>query len=244
MKDIFKIEILKLKNTKILLIVILAPIFMVAQGVINLIRYYDLFTGKGQNVWEQLYSQSMIFYASILFPILVSIVMTLIARIENTNNSWKHYLSLPIDKQKVYGIKFILGCLLVFINILVLIISMLAAGKIIGVKGNIPYKVIFTKPMVMYIAALPIMAILYSLSIRFSHMAIPLGIGIGLTLPAIIVANSRYWILYPWTYPIMAALGGDMEIFSKGNIVYIVSFILLISVFGFGYSSFIKRDIA
>src|SRR5690606_38560679 len=138
--------VLKLKNTKILLIVILAPIFMVAQGGINLIRYYDLFTGKGQNVWEQLYSQSMIFYASILFPILVGIVMTLIARIENTNNSWKHYLSLPIDKQKVYGIKFILGCLLVFINILVLIISMLAAGKIIGVEGNIPYKVIFTKP--------------------------------------------------------------------------------------------------
>ncbi len=52
-------------------------------------------------------------------------------------------------------------------------------------------------------------------------MAIPLGVGIGLTLPAIIVANSRYWILYPWTYPIMAALGGDMEI-SAREILYIL----------------------
>ena len=61
MKDIIAVELLKLKNSKILWIVILPPAFMVMQGVINLLRYYDLFTGHGQNVWEQLYMQSMIF---------------------------------------------------------------------------------------------------------------------------------------------------------------------------------------
>lgn len=208
MRDIFGLEMLKLKNSKVLWIVTLAPIFMVIQEALNLIRYYDLFTGKGQNVWEQLYSQSMIFYVSILLPILISIVMTLIARIENTNNNWKHYLSVPIDKEKVYGIKFIIRCILIFTNILVLILSIIIAGKIIGIEGNIPYKNLLIKPMVTYIAALPIMAILYVSSIRFSHMAIPLGIGIKLTLPAMIVANSKFWIFYPWTYPIMAALGG------------------------------------
>lgn len=244
MKDIFEIEILKLKNSKILSIVILAPIFMVVQGVSNLIRYYDLFTGKGQNVWEQLYNQSMILYVSVLFPILISIVMTLMARIENANNSWKHYLSLPVKKEKIYGIKFIIGCGLVFINIIVLIISMLIAGGIMGVKGHIPYNTVLIQPMVIYVSALPIMAILYVLSIRFSHMALPLGVGIGLSIPAMLVANSKLWIFYPWTYPIMAGLGGDMDTFSKGNIVYIISFILLIAVFSFGYGRFKKRDVA
>lgn len=243
MRDIFGIEILKLKKSKILWIVTLAPIFMVLQGALNLLRYYDLFTGEGQNVWEQLYTQSMIFYASILFPILISIVMTLIARIENTNDNWKHYLSLPIDREKVYGIKFLIGCIFVFINILVFIFSIILAGKITGIEGNIPYEALLIRPMVTYIAALPIMAILYVLSIRFSHMAIPLGIGIGLTLPAMIVANSKLWIFYPWTYPIMAALGGDMEVFNKGSIIYMVSFILLFIVLSFGYNGFMKRDI-
>ncbi|NLW40050.1 MAG: ABC transporter permease subunit [Tissierellia bacterium] len=243
MRNIFGIEILKLKNSKALWIVTLAPIFMVVQGALNLMRYYDLFTGQGQNVWEQLYSQSMIFYVSILLPILISIVMTLIARIENTNNNWKHYLSLPIDREKVYGIKFIIGCMLVFINILVLISSIIIAGKILGIEESIPYMDLLTKPMATYIAAFPIMAILYVSSIGFAHMAIPLGIGIGLTLPAMIVANSKFWIFYPWTYPIMAALGGDMEIFNKGNIIYIVSPMLLILVFSFGYKRFLKRDI-
>ncbi|SDW45121.1 ABC transporter permease [Tepidimicrobium xylanilyticum] len=243
MRDIFRIEILKLKHSKVLWIVILAPIFIVIQGALNLLRYYDLFTGKGQNAWHQLYIQSMIFYVNILFPILISIVMTLIARIENTNDNWKHYLSLPKDRQKVYGIKFIIGCMLIFINILVLIASIYLAGKITRIGGDIPYNTLFMKPIVMYVAALPIMAILYVLSIRFSHMTIPLGIGIGLTLPSMIVANSKYWIVYPWTYPIMAALGGDMTTFNKGNIVYIISLMLLVIIFVLGYNGFMKKDI-
>lgn len=244
MKDIFEIEILKLKNSKILSIVILAPIFMVVQGALNLIRYYNLFTGKGQDVWKQLYSQSMIFYVGVLLPVLVSIVMTLMARIENANGSWKHYLSLPVKKEKIYGIKFIIGCGLVFINIAVLIVSMIIAGKVIGIQGHMPYNMILIQPMAVYVSSLPIMAILYVLSIRFSHMALPLGVGIGLSIPAMIVANSKFWMFYPWTYPIMAGLGGDMDTFSKGNIVYKISFIFLIIVFSFGYVRFKKKDVA
>ena len=74
-------------------------------------------------------------------------------------------------------------------------------------------------------------------------MALPLGAGIGLALPAMIVANSRYWIIYPWSYPIMAALGGDFDVFDKGSLTFLISFILLLAVFSCGYVSFKKRDI-
>ncbi|GFN23497.1 hypothetical protein [Thermanaeromonas sp. C210] len=60
-----------------------------------------------------------------------------------------------------------------------------------------------------YIASLPLMIITFLLSINISQMGIPLGTGIGFTLPSLLVANTRYWVFYPWTYPIMAALGGD-----------------------------------
>jgi len=243
MRDIVAAELLKLKNSKILWIVILAPAFMIMQGVINLVRYYDLFTGQGQNVWEQLYTQSMIFYVMILFPVLISVVMTLVARIENTHYGWKQYLSLPVKKETVYTIKFVTACGLVFVNLLALIISMLIAGLFLGVEGNLPYQSLIGRPMATYLAALPIMAILYVLSIRYTQMTVPLGIGIGLALPAMVVANSKYWIIYPWTYPIMAALGGTMEIFRKGHLVYLTSIILLIVVFIYGVRNFSKSDI-
>lgn len=243
MKTIVEIEMWKLKNSKILWIVILVPAFMVAQGVINFIRYHDLFTGKGQNAWEQLYSQSMIFYVWILFPVLISLVMTLLARIENANQNWKHYLSLPVSREKIYGIKFLIGCALVLVNVFVLIACMLAAGKVIGVQEDIPYEMIFIQPMAAYVAALPIMAVLYALSIRFSHMAVPLGVGIGLTVPAMIVANTKYWVVYPWTYPIMAALGRNIDIFDKGRVIYLIGILLLIRIFRFGCGRFAKKDI-
>lgn len=75
-------------------------------------------------------------------------------------------------------------------------------------------------------------------------MALPLGAGISLALPAMIVANSRYWIIYPWSYPIMAALGGDFDVFDKGSLIFFLSLFLLLVVFAWGYANFIKRDIA
>ena len=243
MKDIFLVETLKLKNSKILWIAILAPAFIVVQGGMNLIRYYDLFTGKGQNVWTQLYTQSMIFYVSILYPVLTSIIITLLARIENLNSYWKYYLSLPVDKGKIYIVKFIIGCAIMFIDVVAFILSIIAVGKLIGIEGILPYDIVLIKPLMAYLASLPIIAIIYVLSIRYSQMALPLGVGICLTLPAMIVANTKYWIIYPWSYPIMVALGGDMDVFDKGSVPFVISLILLIAVFSYGYVNFRKRDI-
>jgi len=242
-KEIIGIEILKLKNSKILWIAILAPAFVVVQGGMNLIRYYNLFTGKGQNVWTQLYTQSMIFYVSILYPVLISIIITLIARIENLNSCWKYYISLPVDKGKIYVVKFIIGCAIMFIDVTAFVVSIIVMGKFIGIEGPVPYDVILMKPLMAYIASLPIVAIIYVLSIRFSQMALPLGMGICLTLPAMLVANTRYWVIYPWSYPIMAALGGDFDVFDKGSVTFFISFMLLLAVFSYGYAGFIKRDI-
>lgn len=243
MRDIIAVELMKLKNSKILWIVTLAPAFMVLQGVINLMRYYDLFTGQGQNTWEQLYTQSMIFYVYILFPVLISLVMTLMGRLENLHQGWKQYLSLPVRKETVYVIKYVLACGLVLVNILALIISMLIASLLIGIKDSFPYENLIVRPLAAYLAAMPLMAILYVLSIRYTQMTVPLGIGIGMTLPAMIVANSKYWIIYPWTYPIMAALGNSIELFNKGPTVYLSSVILSIIVFMYGIRNFSKRDI-
>ncbi|NLM51415.1 MAG: ABC transporter permease subunit [Firmicutes bacterium] len=243
MKEIIVVELIKLKGSKIFWIVILAPAFMVLQGAVNLLRYYDLFTGQGQNAWEQLYTQSMIFYVMILFPVLISVVMTLVARMENAHHGWKQYLSLPVKKEVVYTIKFIIACGVIFINILALLISILISGFFLGLEGNLPWQNFIVRPMAMYVAALPVMAVLYVVSIRHKQMTIPLGIGIGLALPAMLVANSKFWLVYPWTYPIMAALGVDMDLFSKGPIVYFVSIILLIIVFLSGSKNFCQKDI-
>lgn len=243
MKDIFVIEWLKIKNAKIWWLVVLAPAFMVIQGVSNLLRYYDLFTGKGQNVWLQLYHQSIIFYVMILLPLLISLVMFFLARIENAHQGWNYYLSLPVHKSQIYVVKFVIACGLILVNILAFITSMVIAGVLIGAPGQIPFQTLFFRPLAAYGAALPIMAFLYVLSMRFSQLTVPLALGIGCALPAMLVANTRFWLFYPWTYPIMAALGAQFDNFNKGAMVYLISFVVLIVIFGWGYREFLKSDI-
>ncbi|HHW06920.1 MAG TPA: ABC transporter permease subunit [Clostridia bacterium] len=243
MKDMIAVELLKLKRSKILWVVILAPVLMVMQGIMNFRRYYDLFTGAGQNAWQQLYTQCMIFYAMILLPVLISLVMTFVARIENAHQGWKQYLSLPVKRETAYLSKFVVAAGLVFINVIALILSMLLAGPFTGVAEKVPYQLLLGRPLAAYLAALPMMTVLYVLSLRYTQLAVPLGVGIGLTMPAILAANSKLWFIYPWTYPIMAALGGDMEVFDKGPVVYLASLVLGITVLFYGLKSFRNRDL-
>lgn len=56
MKKIYKAELLKLRHSKILNIVMFLPLFFVILGFTNFLRYRGLFTEKGQNVWSQVYT--------------------------------------------------------------------------------------------------------------------------------------------------------------------------------------------
>ncbi|HHY61004.1 MAG TPA: ABC transporter permease subunit [Clostridia bacterium] len=243
MKDLLVVELLKLKGSKIWWIITLAPALMVWQGLMNLKRYYDLFTGDGQSIWQALYTQSMLFYAVILFPLIISLVMTFTARLEHAHRGWQQYLSLPVKRQRVFLIKFLVAALLVFLNVITFIFTMLMAGLSLGIEEEIPGQILLVRPLGLYLAALPMMAVLYVVSLRFAQLAVPLGLGIGLSLPAILVANTRFWFVYPWTYPIMAALGGDMEVFHKGPIVFGLSLTIFLGVLLYGMWNFCRRDL-
>ncbi|WP_156940120.1 ABC-2 family transporter permease [Caldanaerobius polysaccharolyticus] len=77
-------------------------------------------------------------------------------------------------------------------NILVFSLSLPVAGKIIGAPGKIPYDLILVKPSMAYIASLPVMIIIFLLSINFSQIGVPLGVGVGFAVPSLLVANTRY----------------------------------------------------
>lgn len=243
MKNLLCAELLKIKRSKILWIVILAPLFIVIQGVANFIRYKEIFTNQGQNIWNKLYEQSIIFYCLILLPILITLVVTLISRIENTNSGWKYFLTLPVKRSHVYFSKLIISCGLIFINTLTLSLSMFIAGKIVGAEKVVPYSLIFGKPFLAFLASFPIISILYLISIRFTYSTIALGVGIGLTIPSILVANTKFWIIYPWTYPTIAGLNNMFSDKAKGITIYVLSLVIFLTLSFLGAKKFIKKDI-
>jgi hypothetical protein len=242
MFEVFKIELMKVKRSKLLCIVTLMPLFIVFQGIGNFLRYHDLFTSKGQNIWMQVYTQSVIFYGMNLLPLIVTIVMAYLANMENKQDNWKTMLILPIEKSHMYISKFFVGAIFIFLNIIVFISAVLIGGKMLASINMAFPKEIIIRPLLAFLVLFPVMAIQYYLSIRFSN-AVALGVGIAMTLPAMLIANTKYWILFPWTYAGMFTLSGKVNMFSTSNNLYLICAAIFIMVMLLGIREFNKRDV-
>lgn len=232
MFKVFKIELLKLKHSNILPVIVLIPLLCLAQGG-SMVKHT---TGsmKVLDPWYRLYLGSMLYYAGLFLPCVIAFVMAMVARVEHMDNGWKQLLALPIKREYVYFSKFLVGILIVLSNVLVLIAGMLICGKMLGINTPVPYDMIVGRPLMTLASTAPIIALMYYLSIRFSHIGVPAGGGIALAFPAILIANSaRYWIYYPWTYPIFTAMSSGSLGFSAGDktlamwIVCIAGFIVI-----------------
>ncbi|AIE59052.1 ABC transporter permease [Bacillus methanolicus] len=240
MLKVLKIEWYKLRRTKLILTATFLPLLAVFQG-----RLFALSKeGTEPNLWGTMYIGTMSQYTWLLFPILITVVIAIMARMEHSNNNWKQLLSLPVKRESVYLSKLIICLIIIFYSIFVLIAGMVLAGISIRANGPVPIEMIVKRPLISAIASLPIISLQFYLSYRFSHFGIPLVAGIGMSLPSMLIANSeKYWIFYPWTYPIVSGLTEIFGTDGKGPIMYAVCFVSFFVLILFGFHQFRKKDI-
>ncbi len=243
MKSIYKVELLKLKHSKILNIVMFVPLFFVILGFTNFLRYKELFTSKGQNVWNQVYTQSSLFYGLFIIGLFITIVTAVLVRIENSGDNFKWMLTLPVEREQLYRAKLLVTCGIVFLNLVLFMILTILAGLIIAPKNqSMPQELIYA-PLLCSIASLPVIAVQYYLSMKYNNIAVPLGIGLVFSLPAVLIDNTRYWMLFPWDYPGRVLVGAANESFNFPPYMYAVSVVLFIMFMLIGAHEFESRDI-
>lgn len=243
MKKAFSVELLKLKHSKMLGIVMFVPLFFVMLGFSNFLRYRELFTSKGQNVWQQVYTQSSIFYGLFLIALFITIIMAILVRIENSEDNFKRLLTLPIKRSDVYIAKLVVGCGIVLLNLFIFVLLVIVAGVIVApVSESMPMNLIYS-PMLCFVASLPVIAVQYYLSMKFKNIAVPLGVGVVFSLPSVLINNTKYWILFPWAYPGRAMLNGGNMSFPCPNSMYITAIIVFIAFVLLGMYEFNNKDI-
>lgn len=243
MKKAFRAELLKLRHSNMLSIAMFMPLFFVIMGFSNFLRYKELFTSKGQNVWQQIYTQSALFYGLFIIPLFVTIIVAILIRIENSEDNFKRIITLPVKRSDIYISKLIVGCIIVFLNLVLFMILIILAGLVItpGVE-SMPMNLIYS-PMLCFIAALPVIALQYYFSMKFSNIAVPLGIGVIFSVPAVLIDNTRYWIMFPWTYPGRAILYKANAGLQPSLSMYIIGIIVFIVFVFLGVYEFNNKDI-
>lgn len=74
--DLLKIEFKKVKRSKIVPLIFIAPLLVVISGIANLSRY---FSPEYTNAWSAMFIQSALVYAYYLLPFSMIVVCVMIA---------------------------------------------------------------------------------------------------------------------------------------------------------------------
>ena len=101
--ELLKIEVLKVKRSKIFLLLFIAPLLVVLSGVASLHSY---FTPEYTNAWAAMFIQSALVYAYYLLPLSMIVVCVMIAGRETTNNGIAKMLALPLSRYALSAAKF------------------------------------------------------------------------------------------------------------------------------------------
>ena len=137
--ELLKIEFMKVKRSKIVPLIFIAPLLVVASGVANLHSY---FTPEYTNAWAALFIQSALVYSYYLLPFSMIVVCVRIAGRETGNNGVLKMLALPVSRYALSAAKF---CVLLFyllmemvVFLAVFVVAGLIAINSTGITETLP----------------------------------------------------------------------------------------------------------
>lgn len=199
--ELLKIEFMKVRRSKIIPLLFIAPLLVVASGVASLSRY---FTPEYTNAWPAMFIQSALIYAYYLLPFSMIVVCVMIAGRETAHNGILKMLVLPVSRYALSIAKF---CVLAFFLLMemavflaVFVIAGLLATHTMGVEETLPILYLLKWCTGLFFTMLPCTAAMWAITVLFEKPLLSVGLNFLLVIPGILAANTPLWILYPYCY--------------------------------------------
>lgn len=211
MKRSISAEWLKLRHSRIILILAVLPIISTLIGCANF--YFN--QGALQNGWYSLWTQVGLFYGEFFLPILIAICCSYICRLEHLNRNWNMILSSPVSVANVFFSKLIVVSMLILFAQMLFIGLYWLAGTIFSLPGQFPIETIGWSIRGWY-ASLSISALQLGLSLRIRSFATPIGI----SLCAIFIGLGLYTVKLGLFFPFSLLIVG-MSVLSQENLTII-----------------------
>lgn len=199
--DLLGVEFMKVKRSKIVPLIFIAPLLVVASGVASLSRY---FTPEYTNAWPAMFIQSALVYAYYLLPFSMIVACVMIAGRETQNNGILKMLALPVSRYTLSIAKF---CVLVFylfmemaVFLMVFIIAGLIAAHTMGITETLPVLYLLKWCVGLFLTMLPCTATMWAITVLFEKPLLSVGANLLLVIPGVLAANTPLWIIYPYCY--------------------------------------------
>ncbi|MFD1388792.1 ABC transporter permease [Oceanobacillus oncorhynchi subsp. oncorhynchi] len=213
MFSVISSEWYKLRKSKVLLLLLVAPLIGLFIGLSS-----PLGDIGAPNPWYEKLIMMNFTYAVLFLPLISGVLASVICRYEHQEGGWKQLLALPVTRGKVFLSKYLLLLLLVFAMQLLYLISIYLVGIIEGITDPFPMDIVWKTIVGGWMATFPLIALQLWVSIAFKSFAAPFAINVIFTLPTVLVINSeRFGPYYPWGQPfLMMNIGG-----STGDVFFV-----------------------
>lgn len=231
-------EWMKLKHSRIWLILIILPIISVLIGSAN----FFMNQGVLQNEWYSLWSQVSLFYGEFFFPLLIAICCAYVWRLEHFNHNWYMIMTAPVKRTSIFIAKIAVVSLLLFFVQGFFFILYIIAGNIIGLSTEIPGELVgwFLRG---WMASITIGTLQLALSMRFRSFALPIGIGLCATVFGLAMYIAELGMFFPHSL-LTIGMGvlsqSGLSSFSE-HLQFLITNILYILVIGLLATNWLRR---
>lgn len=199
--ELLKIELMKVRRSKMIPLIFIAPLLVVGSGVTNLSMY---FTPEYTNAWQAMFIQSTLLYAYYLLPFSMIVVCVMIAGRETQHNGILKILALPVSRYAVSLAKFCVLVFYLFMEMAVFLAVFLVAGWIAtytsGIAETMPLLYLLKWCGGLFLTMLPSIAVMWALTVLFEKPLISVGLNLLLVIPSLLAGATPVWFLYPYCY--------------------------------------------
>ena len=242
----FRCELLKLKRSKIWIVMTFIPLICIALGLINFLVNYDVLMTVSTNEWEKAWTQVGLIYGLFLFPVVVSIYCAFVCRFEHSEGNWKKIISLPIPFRYVYMAKLLVIFMLTLLTQVFFLIAYIVIGKLLGITSPIPWISLLNWSFNGWIGTFSIAALQLFLSSSIKSFAVPVGMSFGFTCIGMIFHYLNIGYIWPFAQPGLAMdpihLEG-LQTFFQLSSFYVLSCLFVIIFTFVGVRRFTIKDI-
>jgi ABC-2 type transport system permease protein len=247
-------EILKLKRTIALKMVVLAPLavvlltgFMASQAPVS-----TLHARATTDLWMALARINLQFWGLLMLPLYITLQTALIADVDHSGNQWKAVFARSVPRWTVYLAKLLVAVSMVAASGFILLVAILAAGAVLPhlagselrFRSPVPIGAILVQIAEMTGLAFLSLAIQQWVSLRWRSFSVAIGFGIVamVTSFAMLLAAGQYgaWPRYfPWSLPMLAVARQHEPV----EFVLGITAMLAIAASMLGCADFCRRDV-
>lgn len=247
---IIKAELKKSKGTYGFLISMLIPLLITLLQFLIFYIKHEFIAKTGMNPWKIMGTNLFNIFGIIVLPMYIVLISYLINFTEHQANSWKFLFSLPVPKFQIYSAKIVITLVWLFTFCFLTTILFFGTGQLLSIlRPDIGFQdynlnlVIVISMLKLFFTGFGILSIQFFLSIYWKDFIRPVGIGLGLTIAALILKPWDYVYLFPYSHP-----ASIMTEFKELQIEIIttpilISFLYGIIFFSIGYYLVSRKEV-